>query len=462
MANDWLIYGKERDKKRFMAFTGEGFTSNLIHAIRFPPDQWVKAQDLVDQLNRDNPRYVFQVRRGKGSIYPEQRPRKDMVCPGGSLEYYDSPHPTSEGDLIIRGRQKGLGTFRPFDGTGFDGEPLRWPSAFRQEAMSIARSLEMNNPELEFEVARMPDTVFKAYPTPTFGDPLRRKHLHDARVAVPYFHAFERPELPRDVRLLESFPDVPFQPATDYPMDYSTQLFGTEIVTEPLKGSRTPAAKCRSIDNAIAAVTLRQANVIKSTLKNGTYYGVVEACNRDLGSCQHILLTGRVLDCDNGAVSTFLLQSDTGSSFLDVPKSYLDMIDAPRTEADRKYRTMVAERLAGDGRAWGKRRYTVDGTEMDAGQMVSRFAKLTGRTPWEVETSRGIRALRVHDSYEEKGSKIVRCFNLRRRRRRDGQNSIALIGSGRELDRMACIRPWMRQDREEADLKWQRRTTGRG
>lgn len=424
MANDWMIYGKEKGKKQFRPFTGEGFTGNIIYALRFPPNEGEKVKEIVEQLNRDNPRYIFEARRGKGSIFPDpDNPKKGRdpwkpENPEDLFEYYESPRPDRDGDLIIRGRAKGSGVFLPFDGYGFTGDPLRWPSGsgFRQNVMSIARSLEVNNPHMEFEVVRLSDTVFRSYPRFAEGDPFKRRYLHNLIVEPPYDDGYGRPDNPKRMKRLDKFPDTPVQPVPDYPMDYSTQMFGMELVTEPIAGRRSPSAKCRAIDTAIAAVTQGQASVLKSTLKGGTYYAVVEACNSGLGSCQRILLTGRVLDCANGAVSTFLLQSDTGSYFLDVPRSYLKMIDDPRTEADERYRQMMNERLAGDGRPWNKRRYTVDGEEMDADQMVSRVSKLTGRTPWQVQTTRGIRAMRVHDSYEAGGSKIVRCFNMKRKR----------------------------------------------
>ena len=39
MPNDWMIYGREKGKKKFRAFDGSGFTDKLMYALRFPPDQ---------------------------------------------------------------------------------------------------------------------------------------------------------------------------------------------------------------------------------------------------------------------------------------------------------------------------------------------------------------------------------------------------------------------------------------
>ncbi len=421
--NDWMIYGKKRTGGRYMAFDGQGFTTKIMFAIRFAPDDWASAQNAVDKLNRDNPEYIFEVRRGKGSIFGDKRdpviteledPRRN----GGHIVYYDEPQRTSDGDFIIVGRSRGVGNFLPFDGHGFEGNAMRWPAAYRQNVMAVVGAMNDNNPDMEFDVARMPDTVFRRIPAFYNGDPLNTRYLFGFVVAPPETDGFKRPTDPKNVSPLDTFPDSPVQPVSDYPIDYSTQMFGTEIVTAPIAGRLTPSSRSRAIDNAIAGMTMGQASVLKSTIKSGTYYAVVEACSPELGSCQRILLTGRVLDRPDGSVSTFLLQSDTGSTFLDAPKAYLKMIDPPRTEADEKYRRMMDERMAGDGRPWNSRRYTVDGEELNAGQMVSRVSKLTGRTPWEVETTRGIRAMRVHDTYEANGSKIVRCFNLRGKRRR--------------------------------------------
>lgn len=417
--NDWLIYGKKRKGGRYMLYNGFGkFTNKENYAIRFPPDNWVAAQAMVDQLNRENPDLIFEARRGKGTVFGEGGDFTELADGKGRIDYYSEPQRTRDGDYIIVGRSRGVGNFLPFDGQGFEGDAMRWPTAYRQNVLAIVDALNENNPDMEFEIARKPDTVFRRIPRHYEGDPLNTRYLFGFVVAPPETDGFNRPSDPKNVSPLDTFPDSPVQPVSDYPIDYSTQMFGTEIVTAPIAGRLTPSSRSRAIDNAIAGMTMGQASVLKSTIKSGTYYAVVEACSPELGSCQRILLTGRVLDRPDGSVSTFLLQSDTGSTFLDAPKAYLKMIDPPRTEADERYRRMMDERLAGDGRPWNSRRYTVNGEEVNAGQMVSRVSKLTGRTPWEVETTRGIRAMRVHDTYEANGSKIVRCFNLRGKRRR--------------------------------------------
>lgn len=67
---DWVIYGKKKGGGRYRIFTGDGFSDNLMFGLRFPPDQKDRVKRIVDRLNADNPDYVFEARRGKGtSIY---------------------------------------------------------------------------------------------------------------------------------------------------------------------------------------------------------------------------------------------------------------------------------------------------------------------------------------------------------------------------------------------------------
>lgn len=73
--SDLLIYGRVKGKGKFMAFTGDGFTSNLIYAPRWRAEEKAKVERIVSDLNRDNPDYEFEVRRGTGSIYGSQNKR---------------------------------------------------------------------------------------------------------------------------------------------------------------------------------------------------------------------------------------------------------------------------------------------------------------------------------------------------------------------------------------------------
>ena len=60
MPNDWMIYGREKGKGRYRSFDGQGFTNNLIYALRFHPDEGDKVNQVVSQLNHDNHGFEFE------------------------------------------------------------------------------------------------------------------------------------------------------------------------------------------------------------------------------------------------------------------------------------------------------------------------------------------------------------------------------------------------------------------
>ena len=471
MPNDWMIYGRERGKKKFRAFDGSGFTDKLAFALRFPPDQGEKVAGIVAQLNADNPDFEFEARRGSGTIFGDKpqktepkddRVQKDMgvalITESESGNYViirfrrspskdalsilygngftegppgvwkcdydevsksvaeraaelteDLPEQIDvvEGDYAIFGRQRGIGKFRPFDGRGFGNEPMRWPSTYRQTVMGIAESLGLRNPGLEFEVRQLSDTIYGGKIDRRTAAELDGRNLRDLIVPVPHWGSFGGEDPSGGSRVT---------PVKDYPMDYSTQVFDMEIISPPIEGRRTATNKARAMDSAITEISGGNVTVMKSSMEKGVYYAVLEACNPDLGSCQRILVTGRLLDAPNGGVRTYLLQSDTGSTFLDCPRSYLKLLDEPRTAQDEKYRSMVVERLSGDGRPWNKRRYRIGKEEMDSDKMVSTLAKSSGKTPWEIQTTRDIRAMRVFDEVDVGGSRLTRIFNRKGRR----------------------------------------------
>ena len=66
---DIIIYGKRKGDKRFKPFDGEGFTNKLIYAMHYPPSRAAQVAEMVDELNRMNPDYVFEMRRSGGSLY---------------------------------------------------------------------------------------------------------------------------------------------------------------------------------------------------------------------------------------------------------------------------------------------------------------------------------------------------------------------------------------------------------
>lgn len=482
MPNDWMIYGREKGKKRFRAFDGSGFTDKLIYALRFPPDQGDQVAETVDQLNRDNPDYEFQARRGTGTIFgekPKDPPKNDRIQrdmgvalityseieDNVTIRFKTPPNDDSlailmgngfvegpkgvwksdcdevsksvaeraaeltaalpavsyekEGDYIIVGRQKGIGKYRLFDGKGLGNEPLRWPYSYRQTVMSIAESLGYNNPSLEFEVRQLPDTIYNGPIDKATQRRLDGRDMHMLEIPTPHWGSFDRPDPPKDVPKLDTFPEEPIvEPIDDYHLDYSTQVFDMELISQPIEGRRTVANKTRAIDAAVMEISGGNATIVRSSMENGVYYAVIDACNPDLGACQRILVTGKVVDATNGGVRTYLLQSDTGSPFLDCPRSYLKLLDEPRTIQDECYRRMVFERYDGDGRSWDERRYSVAGKEYDADAMVEAVSKSSGLTPWQVKTTRDVRAMRVHDEVDLSGTKLVRIFNRKGRRSR--------------------------------------------
>ncbi len=437
--SDLLIYGREKGKgKKFMPYDGRGgFTGNLIYAARFPPDGAEMVQEIVDRLNRDNPDYEFEMRRGNGTFHlePQPEPKYTMFDPhapdpnkgrhitGGEVEYLRRAEVVPNGDIGILARIKGSGSeYTTFDGFGLGGKVLRWPNDYIEVVRDVMFSLSKNNPDYEFKAVFLPDTVFIRYPYPSiYNNPLNEPRLHRIRFRKKTESSCDLPatEWPTEPKppVQGVVRGVPKVTESARPMDYSVQMFGSEIITPPIEGKRTQSAKCRAIDGAISSKTGGAATVVRSTMKGKTYYGVAEVCSPEIGSRQRILLTGNVLDDPKGGVSTFLLQSDTGSRFLDAPQSYLKMIDEPRTDADEEYRRKVSVRKSGDGRSWKSRKYTIDGREVGADEMVGIVSKRTGKTPWEVETTRDIRAMRVFDEYDAGGVKVTRSYNRRRGRR---------------------------------------------
>lgn len=242
---------------------------------------------------------------------------------------------------------------------------------------------------------------------------LQRRHLHDITVPTPHWGAFDRPSPQDGTRTLDTFPDGPVEPDVGPSLDYSAQLFGMEIVTSPLKGRRTPSNKCRLLD-----ITNGDVNILKSTISKDVYYAVLKACNPDLRTFQKILVTGKVLDDPEGGIRTYLLQSDAGSPFLDCPCSYLSILDYPRTEQDEIYHSKVLRLFESDRRPWDERKYTIGGTEYDAPGMVQKVSDSTGLTPWGVQTTRDIRAMRVYDEVDLNRTKLIRVFNRHERSRR--------------------------------------------
>ena len=79
MPNDWMIYGREKGKGKFRPFTGQGFTGNIIHAMRWPESEGERIHTIVEHLNEDNPGYEFEARRAKGTIFAPAKADKPWL-----------------------------------------------------------------------------------------------------------------------------------------------------------------------------------------------------------------------------------------------------------------------------------------------------------------------------------------------------------------------------------------------
>lgn len=341
--------------------------------------------------------------------------------------YRDSPTevPADEGDLAIYGRQRNIGGWGPFNGTDIGGDPVRWPSDYRQIVRQIATCLEENNPAMEFQVRQSNDTIFDSYPPATADSPLRRQHLCDVVVPTPYWGAFDRPRTDPRNGTLDRFVEkkkqnrfldehiIVTRPKA-YPMDFTAQYFGRLVNTPPLNGRRTPSAKAHAISESLC-VWNQNVSVLKSTVKGDVFYGVLEVDNPDIHDSRKVLVTGALSDMPDGGISVYLSSTDGGSSHFDVPESYLALLDEPRTEEDERYRGMLYERRKGRRRPWSERRFKVGGKEMDADGMVRDVARSTKRKPSEVESDPRIRGMGMYDETYYNGQHIVRSYGRRHR-----------------------------------------------
>lgn len=79
MPNDWMIYGREKGKGKFRPFTGQGFTGNIIHAMRWPESEGERIHTIVEHLNEDNPGYEFEARKAKGTIFAPAKADKPWL-----------------------------------------------------------------------------------------------------------------------------------------------------------------------------------------------------------------------------------------------------------------------------------------------------------------------------------------------------------------------------------------------
>ncbi len=202
------------------------------------------------------------------------------------------------------------------------------------------------------------------------------------------------------------------------PMDtYSVQTYGVKVETEPVQGRMTPAAKADAIGRAIEEMTEFRSRPVRATVRKGVYYAVLQVDAPEIGDTRNVLVSGRVQDIGGRKLRVMLDQSDTGSANMDVPKSYLEMLDAPATDQDKAFRQRMAERFDGDGRPWEDRQYTVGLGKISIGDAVDRISASTGRTKKEVLADPLLRGMRVHDTYDlGDGEAMARSYSRRGRR----------------------------------------------
>lgn len=365
------------------------------------------------------------------------------------------------GDLAIYIRAPGTDTYLPFDGNGAGAEPMRWPFQHRQHVNAIARSMAEMNPGYDVEVRYLPDTAFETVTIADFEQSYRpdlKELRFDGRNETKRIRgqtdigAFRPREVPgRAVAPMydDPFDDPLYEPtmdgwddphpddlpgfvsAADYPLvrdmpeqvspvpmeTYATQTYGVNVVTAPVGGRLTPDRKANAIGQSIAEMTCGRTRPLKDTIRKGVYYGVVQTDAPEIGESRRMLVTGKVIDNGDRTYGVDLTQSDTGSPYMDVPRSYMAMLDPPQTEQDIEYRCRVGERFDGDGRPWDDRRYEVSGRPTSIGNVVAKLSRFTGRTEREVVADPELRGMRVHDSMDM-GSEgtLVRTFGRRFRR----------------------------------------------
>lgn len=274
------------------------------------------------------------------------------------------------------------------------------------EAETVRRKLE--------ELGRThPDYVFEV----EYAEPVRKKIADEPYVGdlPPMSEEFVTADRLRrsDASVRRRVEEISSDPVDTY----STQTYGVQVVTAPIAGRLTPSSKADAIGASIIEMTEGRTRPLKATVRKGVYYGVLEVDAPEIGDARRILVSGRVVDNGDRTFSVVLDQSDTGSPNMDVPRTYMAMLDEPVTEQDAMFRKRMSERYDGDGRPWDDRRYTVDGTETDVGTVVAKLSRFSGRTPKQVLSDPGFRGMRVYDEVDmgQEGT-LARSYARRMRR----------------------------------------------
>ena len=437
---DLVIFARAPDSDTFEPFDGRGLGGE---PVRWPYFHRQHVTAIAQSLRENNPGYEVEIRYMPDTAYEEfdYKEYEDSYRPDMKDVSLDGPRPTKP----IRG-QTNIGSFRSrvVDRPGWVlPEPVPEVSPKRDfdpyTDVDMPDWVQYDQPGSE-EMYAM-EAYARAHP-----DPMR---------TIPYdedpkgYDPFDEPDYePNEYGWVDSIEDdapvydspaegeLPgFVSAAEYrpvgdtdgkapraisatPMEtYATQTYGVEVVTGKVEGRLTPNNKANAIGESIVELTDGRTRPLKDTIRNGVYYGVVETEAPEIGERRRMLVTGRVKDNGDRTYSAELYQSDTGSPYLDVPKSYMALLDPPVTEEDVEYRTRVGERFDGDGRPWDDRRYTIRGEPATPEKVVARLSRFMGKTAREVETDPAVRGMRVHDSMDM-GSEglLVRTFGRRKAR----------------------------------------------
>ena len=448
---DLAIFVRAPGSDRFEPFDGKGIGKE---PIRWPYFHRQHVLSIAESLRENNPGYEVDVRYMPDTAYEEfdRADYEDSYRPELKDVTFDSPRETKriQGQTDIgsfrsrvapRYRMERFGPLPEASEEGWD-DPVwepEWVSYVGYDTPYEEANAEEHY-AMEIYAREHPDPL---YAMPYDEDPVGYDPFDDPGYE-PTMDRWEQSFMD-DVPEVRAVPvakadDLPgFVSAADYPKGkpkgkgrtkpkareiattpmetYATQTYGVNVVTKRVDGRLTPDRKANAIGESIVEMTEGRTRPLKDTIRKGVYYGVVETDAPEIGERRRMLVTGRVKDNGDRTYSVDLTQSDTGSPYMDVPRTYMSMLDPPVTEQDVEYRKRVDERFDGDGRPWDDRRYTVSGKQVTPKTAVAKLSKFTGRTTREVETDPAIRGMRVHDSIDM-GSEglLVRTFGRRKGR----------------------------------------------
>ena len=422
---DMAIFVRAPDSEVFEPFNGKGLGGE---PMRWPFFHRQHVTAIAQSLGENNPGYELEIRYLPDTAYEEfdYKEYEDSYRPDLKDTRFDGPMETrpikGQSDIgrfgsriVLRGKGNGLvgnGGGWAIDDYGSEDPGMFGDVSEMQSMEAYARAHPDPRDTIPFDNSPM-DTGFDP-----FDDP-----YYEPGSGWAFGPSFTEDE-----------DDLPgFVTASDYPVKggkrtdrrvseisatpvetYTTQTHGVKVVTGTLEGRLTPDRKANAIGTSIMEMSGGRTVPLKDTIRRGVYYGVQESDAPEIGETRRILVTGKVMDNGDRTFSVDLTQSDTGSPYLDVPRTYMSMLDPPVTEQDVEYRRRVGERFDGDGRPWSDRRYSVDGRFTTPDKVVSKLARFTKRTEREAMADPVLRGMRVHDSVDM-GSEglLVRTFGRR-------------------------------------------------